>query len=334
MEHTYMRNSNHEMLRILATFMVLGLHYLKGNVGGALDPLNSSEFNLFIAQVLESMCIGAVNIFILITGYYSYKSSKIKMNRAIELYLITITYGIVFLMLNGTITLRNVLYSVVPFLRGEAWFVETYIILLLLIPFLNKIIANCSKRSLAISIIIQVLLFSCWPTFFPSAPVTDGGYGITNFIMLYFIGAFISKYNISVNRGILFLAWGVCIAAMTMNNGWWSYCSVFCVVSALAVFLCFTQMRKISNKLINKIAGYSFAVYIIHSDSNIVHFWYLRILRTDLFWTSKWFILHFLISILVLFVLCVLIDTVRRLIFKYTVDQILRMNRFSEITIE
>ena len=280
------RNSNHELLRILATLMVLGLHYLKGSVGGGLDPLNSSPINFMISEVLESLCMPAVNIFILITGYYSYQSNKIKINRAFELYLITIFYGIAFLILNGTLTVRNLIYSIVPFFKGEAWFVETYIILLLFIPFLNKIINNISKRGMAYCIVIQLVLFSLWPTFLPSAPVLDGGYGITNFILLYFIGAFIGKYNIKVNKWILIFAEIMCVILMSRNNVWWSYCSLFCISSATAIFLLFSDVKSFTNKIINYISGYCFSVYIIHSDPNVVIFWYRKLLRTDLFWKS------------------------------------------------
>ena len=334
MEEKNKRNSNHELLRILATLMVLGLHYLKGIVGGGgLDPLNTSSINFLISEVLESLCIPAVNIFILITGYYSYQSNKIKINRAVELYLITIFYGIVFLVLNGTVTVRNLIYSIVPFLKGEAWFVETYIILLLIIPFLNKIVNNISKKGMAYGIAIQLVLFSFWPTFLPSSPVLDGGYGITNFILLYFIGAFIGKYSIRVNKWILIFVEVICVILMSKNNIWWSYCSLFCISSATAIFLLFTDIKSFNNKIINYIAGYCFSVYIIHSDPNIVIFWYRTLIRTDLFWKSEWFIMHFFLSILLLFGICIMIDIIRKLVFKYTIYIFLKRNRFSEIPV-
>ncbi len=328
------RNSNHEILRILATLMVLGLHYLKGSVGGALDPANSTETNLLMAKILESICIPAVNIFVLITGYYSYRSKKIKINKACELYTITIFYSLLFLFLQGTVSVRNIVYALVPFLEGEAWFVETYIILLFLIPFLNHVIEGCSQKSLAICIFIQFLLFSFWPTFFQSAPVTDGGYGITNFVLLYFIGAYFRKYEFNCNMLLLIVIELLCVLAMSIYNGWWSYCSVFCIASAASIFLLFTKLKNFTNGIINKLADFSFAVYIIHSNSDIVHFWYRDMLKTDMFWTSHLFVLHFLVGIIVLFFICVIIDSFRRGLFKYTITPILKVNKFSEIRIE
>ena len=186
---------------------------------------------------------------------------------------------------------------------------------------------------MAYCIVIQLVLFSLWPTFLPSAPVLDGGYGITNFILLYFIGAFIGKYNIKVNKWILIFAEIMCVILMSRNNVWWSYCSLFCISSATAIFLLFSDVKSFTNKIINYISGYCFSVYIIHSDPNVVIFWYRKLLRTDLFWKSEWFCLHFVLSIIILFGICVLIDIARKLIFKYTIYKFFERNRVSEIAI-
>lgn len=328
------RNSNHELLRILATLMILGLHYLNGEMGGALNPDNTSKINLVLARILESICIVGVNIFVLITGYYSYKTNKIKVNKGIELYLIMTFYALVFLIFSDNITLKNLICSIAPFLVGRRWFVETYLILLIFIPFLNRIIADCTKKSLKLLIMAQIIIFSCWSTFLPSAPILDNGYGITNFILLYFIGAYISKFGFKmIKKKVWIILYAMCILFMTLNNCWWSYCSIFCIIGAVSLFMIFTECRDFSSALINKVSKYCFAVFLIHSDTNSVGLWYRKVLHTQLFWKSDLFILHFFIGIIILFICCVLIDMGRKIIFRYTIDKILKKNRYGEIII-
>lgn len=329
------RNSNHELLRIVATLMILALHYLNGDMGGALNPDNSSEINFVIAKLIESICIVGVNIFVLLTGYYSYKSNKIKVNKGIELYLIMIFYSVTFLVLNGNITVKNIIISLVPFLVGRRWFVETYLILLTLLPYLNQIVSACSKKSLKLLIIIQMVIFSCWSTFLPSAPILDGGYGITNFILLYLIGAYIAKFGMKIiSKWVWWSLYVVCIICMFLNNSLWMYCSIFCIIGAVSLFMLFTVGRSFKNTLINNISKYCFAVFLIHSDTNSVLFWYREVLKAQLFWNSKFFLVHLLAGIIILFICCMLIDMVREILFKYTVNKLLKKNKHGEILIE
>ena len=60
------RQSGIELLRILAACMVIVLHY---NDGGAFEHTRMG-YNRTILFLLESMCICAVDLFILITGYF------------------------------------------------------------------------------------------------------------------------------------------------------------------------------------------------------------------------------------------------------------------------
>ncbi len=71
------RQSNFELLRFLAGIAVIILHfnYLPGG-GGALECSTGIYYYVFL--VLECICITAVNVFILITGYFNYDKNVIK----------------------------------------------------------------------------------------------------------------------------------------------------------------------------------------------------------------------------------------------------------------
>ena len=75
MERKIKRNPNIELLRIISMMMVLVLHCLSW--GGALDY--RSGIQLYVYWWLEALAIVAVDIFVLISGYFLVESKfKVK----------------------------------------------------------------------------------------------------------------------------------------------------------------------------------------------------------------------------------------------------------------
>lgn len=64
------RNFNMELLRIISMFMVLVLHCLLTT--GALEY--SSGIRYYVYWFMEALCIIAVDVFVLITGYFMIES--------------------------------------------------------------------------------------------------------------------------------------------------------------------------------------------------------------------------------------------------------------------
>ena len=65
------RNSNIELLRIIAMVMILGLHVNFLAIGGpSTQDITSSPFQSFIRLFAEYICIVGVNIFVLISGWF------------------------------------------------------------------------------------------------------------------------------------------------------------------------------------------------------------------------------------------------------------------------
>lgn len=194
------RQSNIELLRIILILMVIILHYFNTEMGGALGHTAPGSLNYYIEHLMESLCIVAVNGFVLITGYFSYKKNNIKVSKVINLILIMIFWGLllslltVFVLRPENIINKQVIKDIVESATNQ-WFVIIYCILYLLIPFLNKIINNISQDSYKALLVIGLIFFYIWPSFYTKITVSDGGYGIINFVYLYFIGAYIKKYR-------------------------------------------------------------------------------------------------------------------------------------------
>ncbi|MBO4675467.1 MAG: hypothetical protein J5601_05240, partial [Elusimicrobiaceae bacterium] len=87
------RDSNIELLRIILILMILALHYFNGEIGGLFSNVATLSANYYIAHFLESACIIAVNVFILITGYFACYKKEIALSKPLFLYSLLIFYG-------------------------------------------------------------------------------------------------------------------------------------------------------------------------------------------------------------------------------------------------
>lgn len=88
------RKSNIELFRILLILMVIVLHYFSAEMGGALGQANPESMSYYFVHLMESLCIVAVNGFVLITGYFSYKKENVKVSKVTNLILIMIFWGL------------------------------------------------------------------------------------------------------------------------------------------------------------------------------------------------------------------------------------------------
>lgn len=328
------RNSTLELLRIFSMIGVLGLHYLNKGIGGGLNTALPS--NVVLTHFLESLCITSVNVFVLISGYFMINQKTTGLRKAIELYLVLLCYYLSFYAIacalgETVFSWKELAYLIVPFARGDKWFLETYILLLLFAPFLNILISNLNKNTHILLGGIWLIVFSVWPSFFPSPPLADQGYGITNFVTLYLISSYIRKYvqlpkdRKNVLAALLVFAASVLLITASCftilkNRAWW-YCYLFNIIASTAVFYAFLNLPETSNAGINTVAGLTLGVYISHSFLHFQNLIYHKLMQIDRFSDSPYLFTHFLICILLQFIVFAAIEYLRQLIWKPTIGK-------------
>lgn len=322
-----------EILRIISMMMVVALHYMNKTIGGGLNT--ELPVNIISSHIIESVCITSVNIFVLISGYYMQSVKTTGLKKAIDLYLLMLFYhlpcfGVAVAVGVYQFSLRGLVYAIAPFLVSLRWFLETYIILLLIAPFLNTLLDHINQRQHQLLIIIQILIFSIWPSFLPSAPITDNGYGITNFITLYFISGYIRRYVVfkqsNKNRGISLAIFAVSCAVITISSfitylksRAWGYCYIFNIIASVSMLVLFLNLPKTNIKLVNTVATTTFGVYIMHTMLYFQPLIYKTLLQTDRYLNSPFQPLHCVISVILLFVACSVLDLLRQKLWKITV---------------
>ena len=297
------RLSNFEALRILAMFMVLVLHYL--DKGRILTPLAEPfSINAYVAYFLESLAIVAVNVYVLITGYFMCESSM-KVSRLLQILCQVMWYVIlipVVLVLLGQVdvtgfTTYDWLKLLFPVHMKHYWFVTSYVILMLFVPFLNLAVKHMNRwqhfAATALLVVYQVLPKSVLPLVFTD---DDAGYGPIWLICLYLVAAYIRKYGIpffsSFKKSLVsYLAGTVCIwgSILVMRQVYFwldsfgeridfalHYNHIFCLFTSVALFYTFVHWKpkeNLINRFIVKVAPYTFGVYLLHEHMLVGYNW-------------------------------------------------------------
>ncbi len=148
------KESNMELLRLFSMFLIIIFHFSIHGVGNFYST--NTTFIEHINSFFNALCGYAgktgTAIFILITGYYMINSS-IKIKHAFRIYLYTLLYSLLFLGLSFLIGSHKVNshilnISLFPLFGRNYWFISDYIILYLLIPFINSLIKTLNRTQL------------------------------------------------------------------------------------------------------------------------------------------------------------------------------------------
>lgn len=349
-QKTTQRKSNFELLRIISMCGIIAIHYISTDLGGMLQDPAFPNFEWLLRQFVLSTAAPLVNCFVLISGYFLITKNQFNLRKSIELLIITGFYGTLGYFIGlyygtASFSFKGLLYAFFPFFDGKRWFVETYIILILIAPFINKVITNISKKSFQALLSVQLTFFCVWysvgqctPVFSInlSAPILDNGYGIINFISLYLLGAYFRLYLsesiiYKLSRIKLLLGYIVCCALNFLASYFinpFGYCFVTNILSSVFIFLLFEKTNLGYNKPINLFGAAAFDVYFIHGDSYTSRLLVQNLFQGKLF-IGTLMIIPLLISITAFYLLGIVMYKLRSFIFEKSIDKLL--NRCSVI---
>ncbi len=345
------RKSNMELLRIVAMLMIITLHYLdKGNVLPAFTQ--SSTVNQHIAWWLEALCYGAVNLYVLISGYFMVES-RFTFKKLIVLWLQILFYSWAIggvCLATGLVgaeqkSLYELIFVVFPVTSAHYWFATVYVLLFVLSPFLNLCIAKMNRQQHKACIAVVVILFSAWNTILPfTNAVTDReGMDIAWFVCLYVIAAYFRKYPDCIKRkkivyfggylgfSTLVFVFGLACVFTERTVGklggyatmLYSYNSLAVLAASLCLFAFFTKINiagKKVCKVINTLATATFGVYLIHEHRYLRYLW-PQWLSVESNADKPWMILHWLGSVVLVFMLCATIELIRKRIFSLIIER-------------
>ena len=305
------------------------------NLHGDLSDFSAGGPNFILKNLCSTGTIANIT-FVIITGYFMVKS-KPNYKKVIGLILDMIFYSyVIFAILyaSGVIQIggKDLIRTVFPMLFGN-WFCIHYICLYFFIPVLNYILNGMSKRDIEKTIFIMFVLISVIPTFTTAFEFSKHA----AFILAYFVGGYIrlfmnQKNNIKIVTKILlldiaaiiFLISGMIYAGLYLQNEkiiafsshfLTSNDSIFAIIFAICLFFIFKNLKIKNNNIINGIAASVLGIYLIHDNVYMRPLIWTKIIPNNLYF-DKWCFFAFAITkILVVFLICLVIDRIRIIVF-------------------
>jgi len=349
------RELNYELLRIIAMLMIVCLHYLsKGGLLG--DPARADMTATgYTAWLVEAFCLVAVNVYVLISGYFGvdvggkkYSFQEV-LKKPFQIWKQVFFYSMLFgcgALIIGVqeFDLYQFFSYCFPLVTEHYWFATYYIVLCLLMPFLNAGMTYLDQKETQYLLAGLLLFFSVSKTVIPmQLPWDKYGYDSLWFLVLYLTGAYLKRYGLPLiqtrwKAAMLYLGSTMAVFASfflirmiflktgkleAMIHYGYTYNFLFCYTGAVGLFLLFKREKKVEGqtgwilerfrKPIELFSGTAFGVYLIHEHINIRYLW------------PKWlhceaqaensvigFLCHMILSVLGVYLVCTVIERIRQ----------------------
>ena len=277
------RQSNIELLRIIAITMVLMLHFnLHGLYPDILGGSDTLSWFSFKGNLIESICICAVNVFVMISGYFAIKLSiKSVLNLYIRCFIIgLVTYLAYLLLAHDPISISALGGRIFAFTHNHWWFVISYFGLMAISPILNAGCEMLDKRThlYVLSVLSAVMIYFGW---YKNAEMTNSGYSLIHFIYIYIIARFLKLHvresTIHTHKWLWLSLYIIMIGIMIvmayiMPQYAYSYNNPVVIVQASCLLLFFASIP-FYNKFINWAAASVFSAYLIQESPYLGKLW-------------------------------------------------------------
>lgn len=306
--------------------------------------------NHIFALAVESFCIVAVNIFVMISGYFMIKS-RFKFRRFFRLICQVLFYTLLIPLILAIFGLPLIaeeegiygfIQYIFPISTNHYWFITAYLLLYLLSPFLNTAFEKIEKKQLEKLLLLLLAIFCGIKSLVPLSLNIDGfGYDFGWFICLYLSGAYIRIYGLPIleKKGRGLILYLICVAlifflkigsyALYTTSGYlkyffdipFHYNFILVYLASVGLFIAYMKVEIKEGRISALVRGISplcLGVYLWHMHIDIRENWYGW--TTSLFGSIQNFgylgmIANMIITILFIYTIGIIIDFIRSRIF-------------------
>lgn len=306
-------------------FLITARHYIGySGVAGLEGTIQLDSLLSYVSYAIIVLGQCAPNIFVLISGYFLI-NSQFKSSRIIKIWAETWFYSVIFfivgILINGdSFSLSKLIFAFTPILSRHYWFAVAYIALLIVSPFLNKLVKTISLKEYTFLVICGAIMLSAWTTFifFSQGVVTGGNTGLLWCIYLYLLGGYINltKEKTDYKK----IAWIGFAFSFVLEYMIFRLSSVFSflnnipvtnddsffnLILSVSVFIIFLNC-KIDNKMVKKIvipvSLSSFGIYLIQENCMIREYLWLDLVNANKF-SDNWMLFGILIIVFIVLVI-------------------------------
>lgn len=322
------RESNIELLRIIAMFLVLIVHSDFFSLGApSVVDIRMNFTDSFLRVFFQSLSIACVDIFVFISGWFGIKP-KVRglcsyifqcLFFLIGIYIVCLVAGISSFSIMG---IRGC-FAATPL----NWFIKAYLLLYILSPVLNAFVHSASRTQFK-SLLIAFYLFQFtygW-VFSSSTSFIQDGYSTISFIGLYLLARYLRLYRPTFTNlkwstdliVVLSLVVGTTILyfiSPEVGNRFLNYISPTTILISIFSILAFTKFS-INSKFVNWCAGSSFAVFLLHTNPNIIWHFQAMCVRLHSYLSPLYYWGGLVVILLIIFMLAIVLDQFRILVWK------------------
>lgn len=333
-----------DLLRCIAMLMVVGLHYLgKGELLPDMSMSSNWTAMGIVSWFLEAVCIVAVNLYMLASGYFLSASSP-KLSRLISLYFQIWFYsfgvGMVMQLLHlvpaDDINTYNLLTMLLPVSMSHYWFMTAYMFFYMLLPVLCIAVKNMTKSQHQVVLVVLLLFCTILKSVLPVVLENDAkGYDFLWYVVMFLIAAYIRKYNPSfVNKKSAFILYFIGLfgsfaevlvlgklcektgSLQRMLTISMDYNHIFSVAASVGLFGLFINVKlgEKTGRVLTWLSSMSLGVYLFHENIRLRYFWQplLGSGKVDGVLSLIW---HFLAAVICIFVAGILLEFLRQKMF-------------------
>ncbi len=319
-----------DLIRAIAILFVIGVHFF---IYTDFYTTNVIGYSMISQVFLRTLFICAVPLFLILMGYFSKdtKYSKSFFKKLIGLFTLYLLYGLIeYVALYDWFSVKTYFVKMFNFsLSPYVWFVEMYIGLYLLTPFINTLYNNLDTKMKKYLIIVLVCL-----TFLPSTINNKfiEGFALPEFwvtlypICYFLIGKFIKEYQPKFKKFSLICTLAVILIIETIieveQAGGYVYSYFFGYRNSLPVMVCailiflilydIKSKKATINKLFMNISIVTFDIYLV--SRTVQHFVYPYFLNIDI--PSYRCVLYLFPAILSILIIGFIIGMIRKKLIK------------------
>ena len=308
--------------------MIIAHHYVVNS--GITELYNFSQVsgNQIFLELFGWGGKAGINCFLLITGYFMCKQ-HFTWRKFLKLYLevkfYTLLLAFIFCVIGKQeITFKycfNTLFWVAATM-GKS-FTSSFMAMFLLVPFLNRLINTLDKKSYSCLLILLLSFYTIAGSFFFNDSFEHIGWYIT----VYLIGAFLRLFSVSALQSVekcsllVVITLSLCASSIlffTYVNSLNIYYFVsdsnriLAILSAVVLFSLFRSVDLGHVRWINCFSSATFGIFLIHTQVNVREWLWNEVFRVKDFFENDYLWLHAIVTIVTVYVVCLLIDILRQ----------------------
>lgn len=348
------RDPKFELLRISSMFMIIIWHILM--YASVMDYASPNV--RYVLYLLQAICVVHVNSYILVTGYYQCKTKfnpkkVFGIMNASWFYRVLCTLIVIGFQLYAMSTV-DIIRSIMPYQSSAYWFINSYLVLYLLSPFLNILLKHLNQKQHKMLIVLLVFLTSVM-TNLSNQRFFYNNYGLSpvTFVMLYIIGAYFRNYPLSENKllkgntrrknQLLFFSFFVfaflvnylmkmftvtvltsdqsviAYLSQVLNAMFTNYDNPLVLLGTIMYFGYFSTLEikhAFLTRLINRVSALTLGIYMIHENLlfRFQGYQWLGFIKGNVYY-SWTIVIRILLITVIIFVICAVIEWLRQWLF-------------------